>query len=436
MLVADRAQAFEIAFRRRQHAGRGGDRLDDDGRNGGGVMQRHQPLERVGQMAAPFRLADGESLLGAVIGHRQMIDAGEQRAAQLAVPDDAADRDAAEADAVITALAANQPHARGVAAHIVKRQCDLERAVDRLRAGIAEEHMIEVAGGERGDAARQLERLGVRKLERRRVVELGRLALDRRHDRLAVMAGIGAPQPGGAVDQLAAFGCEIVHVLGASDQARARLERPIGRERHPIGLEIVGNRGGCDARFTHGHGAASLLFAWVVHIGLSAFSDNDKAGNGCYHAGNINFSDSVEWPNRPSSKPACRAASPTAGRPRSPPPGTWWKRSAWCSSATASSRWRRRRSNTPTRSASSCPTRTGRTRACSRSRTTTSSGSRCATIWPRRWHPLRRTKSARKILSCPIAATVTAGCSATKSRAPAASASSCNSTPTRWARRA
>ena len=41
-------------------------------------------------------------------------------------------------------------------------------------------------------------------------------------------------------------------------------------------------------------------------------------------------------------------------------------------------------SNTPRRSASSCPTRTGRTRACSRSRTTTSSGCRCATTSPRR----------------------------------------------------
>ena len=167
-------------------------------------MQRDDALELVGEMRAPFRLADGEGLLGAVIGRRQMIDAGEQRAEQLAVVDDAADRDAAEADAVIAALAADQPHARGLAAHVVKRQRDLERGVDRLRAGIAEEHMIEIAGRQRGDAARQLERLRVRELERRRVVELGRLALDRRHDRVAVMAGIGAPQAGGAVDQLAA----------------------------------------------------------------------------------------------------------------------------------------------------------------------------------------------------------------------------------------
>jgi len=204
-------------------------------------VQRHQPVEFVGQVAAPLRLADGEGLFGPVIGGRQMIDAGEQRAELLAVGNNATNRDAAEADAVIAALAADQPHARGVAAHVVEGERDLERGVDRLRTGIAEEYVIEIAGRERRDPARQLERLGVRKLEGRRVVELGRLSLDRLDDRVAVMAGICAPQPGGAIEQLAPVRREIVHVLGARDQARARLERPVGRERHPIGLEIVGD---------------------------------------------------------------------------------------------------------------------------------------------------------------------------------------------------
>ena len=63
-----------------------------------------------------------------------MIDAGEQRAELLAVIDDAADRDAAEPDAVIAALAPDQAHARGVAAHIMIGERDLERGVDGLRA--------------------------------------------------------------------------------------------------------------------------------------------------------------------------------------------------------------------------------------------------------------------------------------------------------------
>ena len=101
--------------------------------------------------------------------------------------------DAAEADAVIAALAADQAHARGVAAHVVIGERDLERGIDRLRAGIAEEHVIEIAGRQRRDAAGEFESLGMAELEGRREVEFGRLVLDRLNDRVAVMPGIGAP---------------------------------------------------------------------------------------------------------------------------------------------------------------------------------------------------------------------------------------------------
>ena len=85
-------------------------------------MQRDDTIEFVGEMRAPFRLADAEGLLLAIVSRRQMIDAGEQRAELFAVVDDAADRNAAEADAVIAALAADQPHARGLArAHCGRR---------------------------------------------------------------------------------------------------------------------------------------------------------------------------------------------------------------------------------------------------------------------------------------------------------------------------
>ena len=266
MLVADRAQALEIALRRRQHAGRGGERLDDDGGDGRGIVQRHQPVKRVGQMRAPFRLADGEGLLLAVIGHRQMIDAGHQRAELLAVRHDAADGDAAEADAVIAALAPDQAHARALVPNFVIGERNFQRGVDRLRAGIAEEDMIKIAGSERRDARSELEGFRMRELKRRRVVELGRLALDRRHDRIAVMAGVRAPEAGGAVDQLAPVRREVMHVLGAGDQARPRLEGAVGRERHPIGLEVVGDRGGngCSLGLGHDfHHRARTIKPWM-----------------------------------------------------------------------------------------------------------------------------------------------------------------------------
>ena len=80
-----------------------------------------------------------------------MVDAGEQRAELLAVVDDAADGNAAESDAVIPALPSNQPHARGVAAHVVIGERDLERGVDRFRTGVAEKYVIEISRGERGN---------------------------------------------------------------------------------------------------------------------------------------------------------------------------------------------------------------------------------------------------------------------------------------------
>jgi hypothetical protein len=134
VLVADGAQPLEISLRRRQHACRRRDRLDDHGGDRRGVVQRNDAIERVGQMRPPFRLADGEGLLLAIICCGQVIDAGDQRAELLAVVDDAADRYAAEPDAVVTALAPDQADARGVAAHIVIGERDLERGVDGLRA--------------------------------------------------------------------------------------------------------------------------------------------------------------------------------------------------------------------------------------------------------------------------------------------------------------
>src|SRR5262245_10121246 len=193
-------------------------------------------------MRAPFRFALAERLLGAIVGRRQMVDTGKQRAEEFAVGDDAADRDAAEADAVIAALAADQARARAFAVDVVIGDRNLERGVDRLRSGIAKENMIEVFRCERTDPARQLERLRMRELKGRRVVEFGRLRADRRDDRIAIVTGVGAPEPGGAVEHGAAVGRVIVHVLGAGYEPRGSLERAIGRERQPVGLQIVRDR--------------------------------------------------------------------------------------------------------------------------------------------------------------------------------------------------
>ncbi len=103
-------------------------------------------------MAAPFRLALGERLMFAAVGGRQVVDAGQQRAEELAVVGHAADGNAAEADAMIAALAADQTLARALPAHVVIGDRNFQRGVAGLRAGIGEEHMIEV--GRRNAASR------------------------------------------------------------------------------------------------------------------------------------------------------------------------------------------------------------------------------------------------------------------------------------------
>ena len=240
MLGRDLAQLLEIALGRRQDAGRARHRLDDDGGDGGGVVQIDEAGQLVGQMRAPLRLALGEGLLGAVVGRLQVVDAGQHVAELLAVGDHAADRDAAEADAVIAALAADEAGARALAPGLVVGERDLQRRVDRLGAGIGEERVVEIARRQQREPRGQLEHLGMAVLEGRRVVELGRHLLDGLDDRLAAVAGVHAEQARGGVDHLGAVRLEVMHALGAGEQARALLEGAVGGERHPIGLELIG----------------------------------------------------------------------------------------------------------------------------------------------------------------------------------------------------
>ena len=78
-------------------------------------------------------------------------------------------------------------------------------------------------------------------------------------------------------------------------------------------------------------------------------------------------------------KPACRKDSSIAPRATPAPGSRCWQTFVTSTRPTASTRWRRRPSNTPMRSASSFPTRTAPTKASSHSRTRTASGCRSAT---------------------------------------------------------
>src|SRR6186997_715543 len=94
-----------------------------------------------------------------------MIDAGQHCTKRLPVVGEAADRHAAEADAVIAALAADEARALALALRHPISERDLHRGVGGFRSGVAEEHVVEVGGRQRRDPAGELEGAGMAELE-------------------------------------------------------------------------------------------------------------------------------------------------------------------------------------------------------------------------------------------------------------------------------
>ena len=239
MLVADFAQALQIALGRHDHAARTLHRLDDDGGDGGRIVQLAQPLQIVGEFDAVLRLAAREDIARIAMGVADVIDAGDQRAEHLAVGDHAADAHAAEIDAVIALLAPDQAHALAFALHAVIGDGHLQRGLDRLRTGVGEEDVVQIARHQRHQPVGQFERLVMADLERRRIVELARLLADRFDDARPVVAGVAAPHRRDAVQHLAPVRGLEIHAVGAGEEARIGLELPVRGERHPIGFEVV-----------------------------------------------------------------------------------------------------------------------------------------------------------------------------------------------------
>src|SRR6476661_5993627 len=94
-----------------------------------------------------------------------------QRGKAAAVIFDTADRNAAEADTVVAATAADQTISLRKAFRPLISERDLQCAVDRLRPGIGEENAVERRRKEGLEAFGELERKRMTELERGRIVE-------------------------------------------------------------------------------------------------------------------------------------------------------------------------------------------------------------------------------------------------------------------------
>ncbi len=240
MTRGDLAQALKITHRRDQDARRTSHGLDDDRRNGLGAMKRHKALEIIGKFDARLRLPVHEPPRGGVVGVAQMIRARQQRPKPAPVVDDAADRDAAKAHAMIAAFAADKSRSGPLPDRSLIRQGDLERAIHRLGTGVAEEDLVQSRRRQRRHATCELERHRMRQLERRRKIELAGLSPDRLDDALASVARVDAPQSGRAIEHPATVGRDIVHTLCSGEHPRLLFEPPVVGERQPEGFEVIG----------------------------------------------------------------------------------------------------------------------------------------------------------------------------------------------------
>ena len=171
-----------------------------------------------------LRLAAREGVLRRIVRVAHVVHARHQRAENLAVADDAADRGAAEIDAVVALLAADQADALALAALAVVGDRELERGIHRLGARVGEEDARHALGQQRRELLGELEGRRMAHLERRREVQRRHRLLHRLDDGLAAMAGVDAPQARGAVEDLAALGGVVIHPLGAREQPRRLLE--------------------------------------------------------------------------------------------------------------------------------------------------------------------------------------------------------------------
>ena len=174
---------------------------------------------------------------------------------------------------MITLLAADQARALAFPAGAVIGKSDLQRRIHRFGTGIGEEHVIEMIRRDLDQAFGQSERQRMRHLEGRREIKRRDLLLHGFDDAWAGVAGVAAPQPAGAVEDLAAVYGAIEHARGTGHQPWRGFELAIGRERHPESIHrirlacglpgvMVGKTGGRISSVIVAHGQAPSRQRW------------------------------------------------------------------------------------------------------------------------------------------------------------------------------
>ena len=140
MLVTNVTQPLEIAFRRREHAARAGERLDNHSSNIRCIMQSNQFQQIIGELRPRFRLARREVIVFEP-GMSQVI-AGDPFTETGPVATNAPDGDAAKVHAMVALSTTNEPRFTGLSSSTPIPSGDLERGICGLRSRATKEHPI------------------------------------------------------------------------------------------------------------------------------------------------------------------------------------------------------------------------------------------------------------------------------------------------------
>ena len=207
--VADLAHPLEVAVGRDEAAAGVLDRLEDHRGDRLRALEDDPLLDRVG---GPERVA----VLGPAVdvGVGDVAAARGQRLELAAQLGDPGRRERPQRGAVVGDLAGDHLVLLAFAVHAVVVAGELQRRLDRLRAAGGEEDAVEVAGGERGDPRRQLDRPRVGVAPERVEVELFDLAGGGLAVLGAAVAGVDAEEAGEAVEVAVAVLVVDVAALG------------------------------------------------------------------------------------------------------------------------------------------------------------------------------------------------------------------------------
>jgi hypothetical protein len=128
-----------------------------------------------------------------IMGVRKMVNTRQQRAKLPPVVDDAANRNAAKANAIIATLTSNQARARALSDGALICERNLQCRVDRFGSRIGKENAVQPLRHDRRQSRRQFKRKRVTQLEWRGIVQLGGAFLDGLDNRRAAMACVYRP---------------------------------------------------------------------------------------------------------------------------------------------------------------------------------------------------------------------------------------------------